>query len=92
MKLFITALQSGWLTLGALAFMWIECAVICRMSTTPGARFRLLLPNFLAGTGLIAAVHFALQNEAPYPVLACMALALVAHIWDIFSRLRAQAG
>jgi hypothetical protein len=92
MSMVLAALQSGWLTLGALAFMWVEFALICALSAAPAARCRLLLPNFMAGTGLIAAVHFAVQDQALYPVLICMALALVAHIWDLVGRLRAQAG
>ncbi|MGV2974716.1 hypothetical protein AB1P65_04625 [Roseibium alexandrii] len=88
MNLLLTWVQSGWLPFGAVLFLWIEFAVLCRFSNAPGERFKLLLANVLAGSCLMAALGFALRGEALFLVLLFLSLALIAHIWDLVTRLR----
>ncbi|GAB4511622.1 MAG: hypothetical protein Tsb0019_07310 [Roseibium sp.] len=82
--------QSGWIAFAAIGFLWAEFALLCFLSTAPGLRFKLLLANMLAGSCLMAALGFALRGEALAWVLLYLTLALVAHIWDLVTRLRPQ--
>lgn len=91
MSLVTDILQSGWIAFAAIAVLWVEFAVLCLTARTPGARFRLLLPNVLAGTCLLAALGFALLGGHHTWVLLYLGLALVAHGWDVAIRLRSQA-
>lgn len=81
--------QSGWIAFAAILFLWAEFALICVLSDAPGRRFRLLLANILAGSCLLAALGFALRDALPFVVLY-LSLALVAHVWDLVTRLRTQ--
>jgi len=88
MNLLLTWLQSGLLPFGAILFLWIEFAVLCKFSNAPGARFKLLLANVLAGSCLMAALGFALRGDTLFLVLLFLSLALLSHIWDLITRLR----
>lgn len=79
-------LQSGWLAFAAIGFLWAEFALLCLVSKAPGTRFRLLLANVAAGTCLLAALGFALRGTLSL-VLLYLSLALVAHLWDLATRL-----
>lgn len=90
MSALLSSVQTGWPAFVAILFLWAEFALLCILSSTPGARFKLLLANVLAGSCLLAALGFALRGAVPF-VLLYLSLALVAHVWDLVTRLRNQA-
>jgi hypothetical protein len=90
MSVLMSWVQSGWIAFAAVAFLWAEFALLCFLSAAPAARFKLLLANMLAGSCLLAALGFALREDALAWVLLYLSLALVAHVWDLVMRLRTQ--
>ena len=90
MSVLLDLIQSGWIAFAAIGFLWIEFALLTVLAHVPGHRFKLLLPNVLAGSCLLAALGFALRGSAVAFVLLYLSLALVAHGWDVVSRLRNQ--
>jgi len=68
-----------------------ECIAIWlyRRLTGRGPELRLLLPTILAGFGLILALRAALGQERDWIWIAApLAVALVAHLWDLALRWR----
>ena len=68
------------------AIVWI------RRRTGRGIALSKLLPSLLAGAGLALALRAALTG-APVMVMALwLAIALVAHLWDLMARWEAGSG
>jgi len=89
MSALMSNVESGWIAFAAIGFLWAEFALLCLLSSSPGTRFRLLLANVLAGSCLMSALGFALRGALSL-VLVYLSLALVAHLWDLVTRLRTQ--
>lgn len=81
-------LASGHLVDAILALMAVELVAIAAF----GARLRIALrdvaANLLAGVFLLLALRAALTGAASQWVLACLALALFAHLADLATRRR----
>lgn len=91
MNMLQSLIQSGWIAFAAIVILWAEFALLCLLATTPATRFKKLLPNMLAGSCLLAALGLALRGNALAWVGLYLGLALVAHIWDVATRLDVQA-
>ena len=84
-------LESGWITVIALAILWAEIAVLSMMSNAPAARFRLLLPNTLSGSFLLAALGLALADGSVFAIAALLGGSFISHAVDVVYRLTGHA-
>ena len=81
-------IETGWIAFAALAFLWVETAILCLLSKTPGARFKALAGGALAGSFLMIALGLALRGQDPLWVVLFLTLSLVGHVLDVAARLR----
>lgn len=87
----IDLLLSGWISVVAVAILWVETAVICLMSPKPLLRLRLLLANSLSGSCLLAALGLALSDGNPFAIAVLLGGSLISHAIDMVIRLAGQA-
>jgi len=81
-------LASGRLVDAILALMAAELVAIAALGTRLRIALRDVAANLLAGAFLLLALRAALTGAAPHWVLACLALALLAHLADLATRRR----
>lgn len=79
--------RSGWVTVIALAVLWLGTAAICAASNRPWMLLRLLLANALSGTFLLLALGAALKDMGMIWVAVPLAGSLLAHGTDLWLRL-----
>ena len=74
-----------------LLFIVVECALLALLRHE-ALRLRDLLANILSGAALMLAVRSALVGAEWVWVAACLAGALVAHLADLYLRVRRGTG
>lgn len=78
---------SGWISVFAIAVLWVETALLVRMRPAARNLRRSLVPNALAGTMLLVCLGLAQRDAHPLVIALTLAGALGAHVWDVSRRL-----
>ncbi|MBC2771939.1 hypothetical protein H6M51_03645 [Rhizobium sp. AQ_MP] len=82
---------SGWISVVAIVILWAIVFTVAGRSSLVGASLKLLAPNAVSGTALLAAFGLAMR-QAPVGYLAgLLALSLIAFLIDLRLRISDQA-